>query len=142
MRCQVAENKTKPTGVDPQTFIMSIADQSRRADARIVCDMLARITGEPAEMWGPSIVGFGRRHLRYESGREVDSMEIGFSPRKAYTAIYLAGGLDRYGALLARLGSHTTGGGCLYLKRVGEADPAVLQEILALSVAQVRASGS
>jgi hypothetical protein len=102
--------------------------------------MLRRITGEPPEMWGKAIVGFGRRRLRYASGRELDWMEIGFSPRKANTAIYLSGGLDTYADLLARLGKHAIGGGCLYLKRVGDVDPAVLEELFTRSVAQVRMS--
>jgi hypothetical protein len=139
-RPTVADNKTQPTKDDPQAFLASIPEEGRRADARTVCDMLARVTGKPAEMWGPAIVGFGRRHLHYDSGREVDSMEIGFSPRKAYTTIYVPGGLDKYADLLARLGKHTTGGGCLYLKRVSDVDPSVLEELIARSVAHVRAS--
>jgi len=138
----VAENKTQPTKDDPQAFLAAIPDEGRRADARAVCDMLARVTGKPPEMWGPAIVGFGRRHLRYDSGRELDSMEIGFSPRKAYTTIYVSGGLENYTDLLARLGKHTTGGGCLYLKRVGDVEPSVLEELLTRSVAHVRASNS
>jgi len=134
----VAELKTQLTKDDARKFLASIPDEGRRTDARIVCDMLARITGEPPEMWGKSIVGFGRRHLRYDSGRELDWMEIGFSPRKANTAIYLSGGPDTYADLLARLGKHTTGGGCLYLRRVGDVDPAVLEELLARSVGHVR----
>jgi Domain of unknown function (DU1801) len=136
----VAENKTQPTRVDPQSFLASIPDEGRRADARTVCDMLARVTGKPAEMWGPAIVGFGRRHLRYDSGRELDSMEIGFSPRKAYTTIYLSGGLERYADLLDGLGKHTTGGGCIYLKRVDDVESSVLEELLSRSVAHVRAT--
>jgi hypothetical protein len=134
----VAELKTQPTNEDARTFVASIPDEGRRADARMVCDMLARVTGEPPAMWGKAIVGFGRRHLRYDSGRELDWMEIGFSPRKANTAIYLSGGFDTYADLLARLGRHTTGGGCLYLRRVGDVDPAVLEELLSRAVAHVR----
>jgi hypothetical protein len=136
----VAELKTQPTEGDAEAFLATISDEGRRADARTVCDLLTRVTAEPAVMWGKAIVGFGRQHLRYDSGRELDWMEIGFSPRKANTTIYLSGGLEAYADLLARLGKHTTGGGCLYLKRVDDVDPAVLEELLTRSVARVRTS--
>jgi hypothetical protein len=136
----VAELTTQPTGDDVDAFLAAVPDERRRADARAVCDLLARVTGEPAVMWGKAIVGFGRRHLRYDSGRELDWMVIGFSPRKASTTIYLAGGLDAYADLLGRLGKHTTGAGCLYLKRLADVDPAVLEDLLTRSVAHARAS--
>jgi hypothetical protein len=136
----VAELKTRATDGDAEAFLAAIPDERRRADAHAVSDLLARVTGEPAVMWGKAILGFGRRRLRYANGREIDWMEIGFSPRKANTTIYLAGGIDIYADLLARLGKHTTGGGCLYLKNVADVDPAVLEEILARSVASVRTS--
>jgi hypothetical protein len=136
----VAGLKTQATDDDAEAFLAAIPDERRRADARVVHDLLARVTGEPAVMWGKAILGFGRRRLRYDSGRELDWMEIGFSPRKANTTIYLAGGIDTYADLLARLGKYTTGGGCLYLKSVADLDPAVLEEILARSVASVRTS--
>ena len=134
----MAELKTQLTNDDPREFLASIPDEGRRADAQTVCDMLSRVTGKPPEMWGKAIVGFGRRHVRYASGRDLEWMEIGFSPRKANTSIYLAGGLDTYADLLARLGKHTTGGGCLYLRRVGDVDAAVLEELLSRSIAHVR----
>jgi hypothetical protein len=134
----VAALKTQLTDDDAPAFLASVPDEGRRTDAQIVCDMLARVTGEPPQMWGKAIIGFGRRRLRYESGRELDWMEIGFSPRQANTTIYLSGGIDTYADLLSRLGKHTTGGGCLYLKRVGDVDAAVLEEILIRSVEQVR----
>ena len=137
----MAELKTKATDDDAEAFLAAVPDERRRADARQVCDLLARVTGEPAVMWGKAIVGFGRRRLRYDSGRELDWMEIGFSPRKANTTIYLSGGLDTYADLLARLGKHTTGGGCLYLKSLNDVDPAVLEKIVTRSVAHVRTNG-
>jgi hypothetical protein len=115
-------------------------DERRPGDARTVCDLLARVTGEPAVMWGPAIVGFGRQHLRYDSGRELDWMVIGFSLRKASTTIYLSDRLKAYADLLSRLGKHTTSVACLYLKRLADVDPAVLEELLTRSVAHVRAS--
>ena len=136
----MAELKTQPTEGDAEEFLAANPDEGRRSDARTVCDLLARVTGQPAVMWGNAIIGFGRRRMRYDSGRELDWMEIGFSPRKAKTTIYLSGGVEAYADLLARLGKHSTGGGCLYLKRVDDADPAVLEELLTRSVAHVRTS--
>jgi hypothetical protein len=136
----VAELKTQPTGDDVEAFLAAIPDERRRADAHAVCDLLARVTGEPAVMWGRAIVGFGRQHLRYDGGRELDWMVIGFSPRKASTTIYLSDGFDASADLLGRLGMHTTGGACLYVKRLADLDPAVLEELRTRSVAHVRAS--
>ena len=136
----MAQLQTRPTGDDVDAFLAAIPDERRRSDAVAVCELLVRITGEPAVMWGKAIVGFGRQHLRYESGREIDWLVIGFSPRKAATTIYLSDGTDAYADLLDTLGRHTTGGGCLYLKRLDDVDPVVLEEILTRSVAHVRAS--
>ena len=91
-------------------------------------------TKAPAIMWGPSIVGFGHRRLRYPDGREIDWMAVGVSPRKAATTLYLTGGLDEYADLLADLGRHTTGKGCLYVKRLDDVDLKVLTKIVARSV--------
>jgi len=113
----MAELKTQPTPQDPQEFLASIADERRRADARAVFDLMALATGEPGVMWGTSIIGFGQQHLRYDSGRELDWMVIGFSPRKTSTTIYLSDGCDDHAEVLARLGRHTTTGSCLYVKR-------------------------
>jgi hypothetical protein len=136
----VAELKTQPTGEDVEAFLAAIPDERRRADARAVRDLLARVTGEPAVMWGKAIVGFGQQHLRYDSGRELDWMVIGFSPRKASTTIYLSDGFDAHTDLLGRLGKHTTSGACLHVKRLADVDPGVLEELLARSVAHVRTS--
>jgi hypothetical protein len=136
----VAELKTRPTQDDVGVFLATIPDERRRVDASAVCDLLARVTGEQAVMWGNAIVGFGRRHLRYDSGRELDWMLIGFSPRKASTTIYLSDGMDNHADLLARLGKHTTSGSCLHLKRLGDVDPAVLEELVTRSVAKARTS--
>ena len=138
----MAELKTKPTGDDVEAFLATVPDQTRRADAHSVCDLLARATGEPAAMWGKAIVGFGHRRLRYDDGREIDWTVIGFSPRKASTTIYLSGGMDSYDDLLSRVGKHTTGKGCLYIKRLAEIDVTVLEEICARSVELTQTSGS
>jgi hypothetical protein len=126
-------NKTTATGGDVGAFIDGISDDQRRRDATLLIDTLREVTGEPPVLWGTSIVGFGSRHYRYDSGREGDTPAIGFSPRAAQTTLYLSGALEEYTSLLERLGQHKLGKGCLYLKRVDQADAGALREILALS---------
>jgi hypothetical protein len=126
-------SKTTPTTADVGAFVDSVADDHRRADAWLLLDIMRAATGQPPVMWGTSIVGFGSRHYRYASGREGDVPAVSFSPRKAQTVLYLTGGLAKYADLLPRLGQHQTGKGCLYLKRVDQADAAILREIAARS---------
>ena len=126
-------NKTTPGDGDADAFIAAVPDEQRRDDARLVVALMREATGEPAVMWGSSIVGFGSRHYRYATGREGDVPAVGFSPRKAQTVLYLTGQLDDYADLLGRVGPHKTGKGCLYLKRVDQNDRTVLREIIARS---------
>jgi hypothetical protein len=123
-------NKTTATDGDVDAFVEAIADAQRRRDARLLVDLMRETTGQPAVLWGTSIIGFGSRHYRYASGREGDTAAVGFSPRKAQTVLYLTGGMDLYADLLARLGQHQTGKGCLYLKQVDHADPRTLRDIV------------
>ena len=134
----MAELKTKATEGDVDTFLASIEDEARRTDAVAVCDLIAKAAKAPPVMWGSAIVGFGHRVLHYPDGREMDWMAVGFSPRKANTTLYLAGGLETYADLLADLGKHTTGKGCLYVKRLSDVDLAVLRQIVSRSVANAR----
>ena len=134
-----AELKTGPTDASVDDFLAAIADDRRRADARALCDLLAVKSGRSPRMWGPSIVGFGERHLVYDSGRELDWFEIGFSPRRQNTTLYLTDGTEPHGDLLGRLGKHTTGVGCVYLKRLSDVDNDVLAELVARSIGNVRA---
>lgn len=126
-------NRTTATDGDVGAFVDAVADEQRRRDARLLVDLMGEVTGEPAVLWGSSIIGFGTMHYRYASGREGDTAAIGFSPRKAQTVLYLIGQMDDYRDLLDRLGPHQTGKGCLYLKRVDQVDPAALREIVARS---------
>ena len=130
--------KTVPTDASVDAFIDAVEDPQRRADCRTVATMMAEVTGAPARMWGPSIVGFGSYHYRYESGREGDFMETGFSPRKRALTIYVMAGFSDCEALLAKLGRHTTGKSCLYVKRLADVDVAVLRELVDSSVRFVR----
>ncbi|MEV4513703.1 DUF1801 domain-containing protein [Dactylosporangium sp. NPDC049525] len=126
-------NQTTPGDGDVGAFVDTVTDERRRADARHLVELMGAVTGQPAVLWGRAIIGFGSRHYRYESGREGDMPAVSFSPRKAQTVLYLTGGLEVYEDLLARLGPHTTSKGCLYLKRVGDADDAVLRELVGRS---------
>ncbi len=122
------ENKTKPTDVSVDVFLDSVANPMRRADGHALRVMMERVTGEPATMWGPSIVGFGSYHYRYASGHEGDMCRVGFSPRSANLVLYV-GGFPDYEALLAKLGKHKRSKACLYLNKLADVDMAVLVEI-------------
>src|SRR6195256_4179729 len=104
----MAENKTKPNKLSVAAFIEGLTDQTRRADAKALVKLMQSATGEKPKMWGPSIIGFGSYHYRYESGREGDMPLAGFSPRKAATVLYITAGFIDSEALLAKLGRHTT----------------------------------
>jgi hypothetical protein len=125
-----AQNKTVATDGDVAAFVAAIADPTRRAEAQLLTDLMAEVTGERPAMWGSAIVGFGSVHYRYPSGREGDSPRVGFAPRKAQSVVYVRGGFDAYQDLLPQLGNHSTGKGCLYLKKVADADPAALRELI------------
>lgn len=130
---------TGPTDASVDDFLDAVPDEHRRGDARRLCALMSEVTDEPPVMWGSGIVGFGRYHYRYDSGREGESLLAGFSPRKQHLVVYLVGGFeDRYGSALDRLGPHTTGKGCLYLKRLDGVDTDVLRELVERSVRALR----
>lgn len=127
----MAEIKTKPTEVTVDSFLESVPDPQRREDAKRVRAMMERISGEPARMWGPSIVGFGSYDYKYDSGHGGTMCRLGFSPRKAELVLYILTQSESQDALLARLGKHKTGKSCLYIKRLGDVDEGVLEELAA-----------
>ena len=133
------ENKTKPTKLSVAAFISKLADQTQRSDAKSLIKLMQSAAGEKPKMWGPSIIGFGSYHYRYDSGREGDMPVIAFSPRKAATVLYGMNGASDSEALRAKLGKHTTGKGCLYIKKLADVDPQVLQALIVKSVAAARA---
>ena len=133
----MAENKTKPTNASVAAFIDALTDQTRRSDAKALVKLMQSATGEKPKMWGPSIIGFGSYHYTHETGREGDMPLISFSPRKAATVLYTAG-LSDSAALLAKLGKHTHGGACLYIKTLADVDPKVLEILIAKSIATTR----
>ena len=124
----MAETKTRPTDVSVDVFLDGVEHPVRRADGKAIRAIMERATGEPAIMWGPSIVGFGRYHYRYASGHEGDACRVGFSPRSANLVLYV-GGFPEYEALLAKLGKHRRSKACLYLGKLADVDMAVLEEI-------------
>ena len=131
--------KMVPTTADVDGFIDAVANETRRCDARVLCELMTSVTGEAPVMWGSSIVGFGSYHYRYESGRSGDAPVAAFSPRKTNLVVYLVGGFeDRYPKLLERLGPHTTGMSCLYLKRLADVDLHVLRQLVERSVRVAR----
>ena len=127
--------KMQPTGADVEAFVQAIPNVTCRADARALCVLLSEITGDPPVLWGPSIVGFGSYHYRYESGREGTAPLASFASRGAHLVIYLAGGFtDRHERLLERLGPHKAGKGCLYVKRLADIDLDVLRQLVVRSM--------
>lgn len=125
----MAEIKTKPTEVSVDDFLEGIQHPVRRADGKALRTMMERITGEPAVMWGPSMVGFGTYHYRYDSGHEADMCRVAFSPRSTNLVLYV-GGFPEYEALLAELGKHKRSKACLYVNKLADVDTAVLDEII------------
>jgi hypothetical protein len=136
----MADNKTKPTKLSVPAFIDALTDETKRADAKALVKLMQSVTGEKPKMWGPSIIGFGSHHYTYESGREGDMPLAGFSPRKAATVIYGMTGFSESPVLLARLGKHTTGGGCLYIKKLADVDQDTLEALIVKSLAAKRTS--
>lgn len=132
-----ARNKTQPTTQPVSEFLATLADEQQRLDCEALCRMMTEITGEPATMWGTNMIGFGRYHYKYESGREGDAAPIGFAPRKGSLTVYLADGFARYGELLGKLGKFKTGKVCLYLKKLSDIDSSVLREMLRQSHAYI-----
>ena len=134
----MAENKTKPTDLNVQVFLNACTDEVRRTDAKALVELMRKVTGKEPAMWGPSIVGFDSYHYRYESGREGDMPIVGISPRKAANVLYGALGVEGADALLAQLGRHTTGKGCLYIKKLADVDVTVLETLLRNAVTAKR----
>ena len=122
-----------------EKYVEGIASETRRRDAATLLELMGHVTGTQATMWGRSIIQFGTYHYRYESGREGDAPAAGFAPRKAATMIYLPEGTAAYEELLGRLGEHTTGVGCLYIKNLDRVDLEVLERVIESSYRAVTA---
>jgi hypothetical protein len=126
------ETKTKPTQVSVEAFIAGVEHPVRRQDAETLHALMAAVTGEPAKMWGPTIIGYGSHRYRYDSGHEGEICRMGFSPRKASLVLYLPHPPNR-DEILARLGKHSTGKGCLYINKLADVDAGVLETLIRTS---------
>ena len=131
----MVEPKTRPTKASVTRFLDGIDDEDRRRDCKTLVKMMRAVTGEAPTMWGPSIIGFGTRHLRYASGRELDWPILGFSPRKTDLTLYILSGFEKHGALMKKLGKHKTSKSCLYVKRLSDIDLPTLEQLMRMGVA-------
>lgn len=127
--------KTKPTDVNVSAFIEAVDHEGRREDSKFVLEMMQRLSGHEPRMWGPSIIGFGSYHYKYDSGREGNMCRIGFSPRKSSLVLYIIPGFSKVEGLLNRLGKHKLGKSCLYIGRLSSVDMVVLEEIIVQALA-------
>jgi hypothetical protein len=132
------EMKTKKNEASVEDFINAVPDEQKREDSAVAIKLMEKLSGDKGKMWGSAIVGFGSRLLKYDSGRELDWMEIGFSPRKANLTFYIGTSYPEYEKLLAKLGKHTTGKGCLYVKRLADIDRKVLADMIKASLKHMR----
>lgn len=129
-----ADLKTKQTEASVEAFIDALPTEQQRDDSRALVKLMSTLAKSPPKLWGPSIIGFGTTTLKYDSGREVDWMQCGFSPRKAAITLYFTCDIALYAADLGRLGKHTTGKGCLYIKRLADVDLKVLEAVVRKAV--------
>ena len=132
----MAENKTKATEASVERYLSAIKDEARRKDCEVLAKLMTRATKQKPKMWGTSIVGFGSYHYKYESGREGDSCLTGFSSRKGDISVYLVASFPGQEGLLAKLGKHKMGGGCLYVRKLSDVEHKVLEQLLVGSVAE------
>jgi len=130
----MAEQKTKPTERPVEAFLDQVADEQVRDDCFAIARLMKKVTGAEAKMWGPSIVGFGQYHYKYDSGHEGYTCLTGFSPRKQNITLYVMPGADEHAGLLKKLGKHKAGKGCLYIKKLADIDTGVLEKLVARSV--------
>ncbi|MEL6823973.1 MAG: DUF1801 domain-containing protein [Calditrichota bacterium] len=136
----MAKLKTALNDGSVEDFLNSVEDVKKQEDSFRILKLMREITGEEPKMWGNSIIGFGSYHYKYDSGREGDWFQTGFSPRKQNMTLYIMTGFDRYEELLAKLGKYKTGKSCLYIKKLEDVDPVVLRELITQSVAYVKAN--
>jgi hypothetical protein len=133
-----ADIQTKPNKLSVAAFVKKVPDAQKRADTNAVIEMMRAATKLEPTMWGPAIIGFGTQHYKYESGREGDMPLIGLSPRKQNLTLYVSGLEDELQPELAKLGAHSTGKVCLYIKRLSDVDQTVLKKIIAKSLARTK----
>ena len=125
-----AKNKTTETNASVKDFLTSVEDDKRREDGLRMLEIMDELVPEPPKIWGPSIVGFGTYHYKYDSGREGDFMKVGFSPRKTSLTVYIMPGFPRFDELMKQLGKYKTGKSCLYIKKLEDVDEDVLRQLI------------
>ena len=130
----MAELKTKKSNASVKKFLDSVPDQKKRQDSFVILDLMKKITKEEPKMWGPSIVGFGNYHYKYESGREGDWFITGFSLRKQNLTVYIMSGFKKFEKLLEKLGKYKLGKSCLYINKLEEVDIRILEKLVFESV--------
>lgn len=138
----MAELKTKQTEASVDDYLNAIQDEATRHDCLKIAKMMQQVTKAKPKMWGTSIVGFGKQHLKYASGRELDWMIMGFSSRKQNITLYLSGTLETYHPILKKLGKHTTGKGCLYIKKLADVDQTILKDLVTASLKSIKQPNS
>lgn len=131
-------NKTIPNSQDVNEFIQALNDSGQRLDAETLIGLMTEITGEPPVMWGNGLIGFGKYHYKYASGREGDWFLAGFSPRKQNISIYIVAGFESFEKTLKDLGKHSIGKGCLYVKTLGDIQLTLLESMLTESIEIVK----
>ena len=130
----MAELKTKLNNTSVDKFIKGIKDEQARADCFKILDMMQKATKAEPKMWGTSIIGFGNYHYKYASGHEGDWFLTGFSPRKQNLTLYIMGRFEGHEELLGKLGKHSLGKGCLYIKKLADVDTKSLKQLVNNSV--------
>ena len=134
----MAELKTKPTGASVTAFVAAIDDSEKRKDVSKLAAMMRRATGSRPRLWGSSIVGYGRYHYEYPSGRSGEWLLTGYSPRKQALTVYIMSGFEPFQPLMERLGKYKTGKSCLYIKRLEDVDEDLLEDLIRQSVELMR----
>ena len=130
----MGENKTRPTGDSVLNFIDKVENEQKKKDALELLELHKKITGEEPTLWGPSLIGFGKYHYKYASGKEGEFFIAGFSPRKTALTLYIMSGIDKQQELMSKLGKFKTGKSCLYIKKLDDVDRSVLTEVISESV--------
>jgi hypothetical protein len=125
------EPKTRETDASVEDFLNSVENKERRDDGFALLEMFTRLTGEKPKMWGPAIIGFGKVMLKYPDGAALDWPAVAYSPRKQNLTLYVQTGTDKQNKLYEKLGKHSTSVSCLYIKRLSDIDPKVLEKVIA-----------
>lgn len=134
----MSDLKTKANQQSITAYLNTIEPQKKREDSFAILALMQEVSGEEPQMWGDTIIGFGRYHYKYASGREGDWFLAGFAPRKQNLTLYIMSGFDGYDELMSKLGKHSIGKSCLYIKKLEDIDLAILRQLIAQSIAHMK----